>query len=217
MLRIHHIGGIEGLGPVEKLKNQEAEWIVYDADNGSLNKTEMQCHFINKCISDKDGEAIFYIMSDPAASSLLKPNENASKIVLSGKKWGDTCKVVDKTIIETHRLDTLIDNKEIPEIDFLSVDAQGADLSIIKSTGKYLKDVLGVICEVEFFPLYKNQPLFYEIAEFMYKNGFIMVEGYNRQDFHKQIICSEFLFIKSPNLLNEEQKEKLNILIRCFL
>src|ERR1700730_4622562 len=60
--------------------------------------------------------------------------------------------------------------------DFLSIDAQGATLLILKGAQRALKTgIFGIRCEVEFKALYKNQPLFGDIAAYLAKRGFVLV------------------------------------------
>src|SRR5947208_16966981 len=64
---------------------------------------------------------------------------------------------VEKTeTIETVRLD---DIKPPLAVDFLKVDAQGYELEIMRHGTTALANTLVIECEVEFGPVYREQPL----------------------------------------------------------
>ena len=73
--------------------------------------------------------------------------------------------------VETRRLD---DIKEISDIDFLKLDVQGAELDVIKGASRLLKDTLVVHTEVEFIPLYRNQPLFGDVDVALRSHNFLI-------------------------------------------
>ena len=41
-------------------------------------------------------------------------------------------------------------------IDFIKIDVQGAELDVFKGGKKALENVLKIICEMEFVPLYES-------------------------------------------------------------
>jgi FkbM family methyltransferase len=62
------------------------------------------------------------------------------------------------------------------EPDYLVLDTQGAELSILSGSVNSLNNsIVGIRCEVEFFPLYKDQPLFGHVQEFLVDNDFKLV------------------------------------------
>jgi FkbM family methyltransferase len=77
----------------------------------------------------------------------------------------------DKFEVETRCLD---DIEEIADIDFLKLDVQGAELDVIKGASRLLKDTLVVHTEVEFIPLYRNQPLFGDIDVALRSHNFLI-------------------------------------------
>lgn len=61
-------------------------------------------------------------------------------------------------------------------IDFIKLDAQGADLPIMQGAGAYLSDILAVQMELQFIELYEGQPLFHEANQFMLESGFELLD-----------------------------------------
>jgi FkbM family methyltransferase len=97
----------------------------------------------------------FYECQNPLTSSLYRPNtamlEKFSRLDLP---------VVAERDIQTHRLDDL---SEIQDIDYLKLDVQGAELDIILGGPRLLQSTLLVHTEVEFIPMYIDQPLFGDV------------------------------------------------------
>ena len=62
----------------------------------------------------------------------------------------------------------------ISVIDLIWMDIQGAELMALKGLGERIKDVNIIHSEVEFFEIYKNQPLFIEIKKYLNKRGFLL-------------------------------------------
>jgi FkbM family methyltransferase len=73
--------------------------------------------------------------------------------------------------IDTTRLD---DVEEVPGIDFLKIDVQGAELMVLRNGRTKLKDCAFVQIEMSFFALYKGQPCFAEVDRELHSQGFIV-------------------------------------------
>jgi FkbM family methyltransferase len=71
----------------------------------------------------------------------------------------------------TQKLDDLI---SAPDLDFLKIDVQGGELGVLKGASRLLSKLLLVETEVEFVPLYKEQPLFADIDAHMRGAGFYL-------------------------------------------
>jgi hypothetical protein len=78
--------------------------------------------------------------------------------------------IVKKFEVNTHRLD---DIAQVSKADYLKIDVQGAECDVFNGAQELLKDILIVHTEVEFVPLYNDQPLFAEVDQLLRKSGFI--------------------------------------------
>ena len=83
---------------------------------------------------------------------------------------GGNFTVTSTSPIKTTRLD---DVEGLPPIDFLKLDVQGAELDVLRGATQTLENVLVIESEVEFVPLYKDQPLFGEMQVFLRERGFL--------------------------------------------
>lgn len=88
--------------------------------------------------------------------------------------------------IETSRLDDLV---ELGRIDYLKIDIQGAELMVFQNALSALRPVLAIQTEVNFYPLYDNQPSFGDIDVFLRQQGFL---PHSYIHIEKRIIQSRF-------------------------
>ena len=112
--------------------------------------------------------------------------------------------------IETISLDELLTSRpEIPKPFFLRLDTQDSKLEILQGAKETLNDVVGVLAEVAFTPIYENQPLFGEINEFLNSAGYTLMDIYKGVELtnsrervgaraKRQLSWSDALFFKSP-------------------
>ncbi len=82
--------------------------------------------------------------------------------------FAEMFQVVRTETVETKRLD---DIPETEGVDFLKVDVQGAEIMVFNGARERLKSALIVDVEVEYIPLYKNQPLFADIDSALRAHG----------------------------------------------
>ena len=108
-----------------------------------------------------------YITNHPMCSSLYQPNEK----LISLYNNFEVAYLKSKSTIETISLDHFLDINNIKSLDFIKIDVQGAELDIFKGGKKRLKDILKIVSEVEFIPIYKNQPLFGDVCNFLNNYG----------------------------------------------
>ena len=73
--------------------------------------------------------------------------------------------------VQTVAIDDLA---EIQDFDAIKLDVQGAELDVLKGAQKKLSAATLVLSEVEFIPLYENQPLFGDVDGFLRAHGFLL-------------------------------------------
>jgi FkbM family methyltransferase len=110
----------------------------------------------------------FHFCSNSYTSSLYEPY---SELLNKFQHLEPGIRVNDTLEVETRCLD---DIEEISDIDFLKLDVQGAELDVIKGASRLLESTLVVHTEVEFIPLYRNQPLFGDIDVALRSHNFLI-------------------------------------------
>jgi FkbM family methyltransferase len=136
------------------------------AELEKLNRTKKENqHFLPYFIGDGSTRT-FYECNFPMTSSLFEPNKT---LLTKFQNLENLIRVVKTYPVDTKRLDDIL---EVKGTDFLKVDVQGGELLVFSGGVNMLNDVLVIHTEVEFLPLYKDQPLFSDIDAFLRSQGF---------------------------------------------
>jgi len=112
------------------------------------------------------GEHTLHITNFPMTSSLFEPDVATVSLFAN---LGELMIVERKLPVTTRRLDDL--DLGGPA-DFLKLDIQGAELMALQHATRTLAHVSVIQCEVEFVAIYKNQPLFADVDQFLRSQGF---------------------------------------------
>lgn len=131
--------------------------------------------WFNIALSDAKGTRTLHITKSQTNTSFLMPNQE----LLKQLQWSPNEPVTDHDIlkdvdVECDALDSILGSKNVRP-DYMKLDTQGSELEILKGADRVLLgDLLITEIEVEFAPLYKDQPLFADIDVFMRERGFIL-------------------------------------------
>jgi FkbM family methyltransferase len=109
---------------------------------------------------------LFHLTKHPYMSSLLEPN---IPLMERFQHLANISEVVMTQNLPTTRLD---DIAELGEIDFLQLDVQGGELEVLRGAERLIKSCVIIQTEVEFLPLYKDQPLYSDIDRHLRDRGF---------------------------------------------
>lgn len=131
-------------------------------DEGSHSKVIFRIS--NTAIHGQNGIFPFYVYDFRPLSSLFELNRKSSYRYNHAKLE----KVIDIACIT---LDSYCETEGIHP-DFLSIDAQGASLSILQGGREKIKNCLGMRIELEFFDLYRNAPLADEVLSYLRSQNF---------------------------------------------
>jgi FkbM family methyltransferase len=107
----------------------------------------------------------FHACANPLTSSLYAPN----KALLDLFQRLDLPQVGSEEV-QTRRLDAVFDG----DVDYLKIDVQGAELDVIRGAAKALSRAVLVHTEVEFVPMYQDQPLFGDIDVELRRHGYLL-------------------------------------------
>jgi len=121
-------------------------------------------------LADNPGNRLLYLTKQPACSSLYKPNINLT----TNYAVLECAREVSQVQIEVSTLDIWAKETGITYVDYIKIDTQGAELSILKGGIKILPSVRFLEVEVEFNPIYDGQPVFSDVDLFLRKHGFVL-------------------------------------------
>ncbi|MDE2038209.1 MAG: FkbM family methyltransferase [Patescibacteria group bacterium] len=139
-------------------------------------KGKARIHLIEKAASDRDGTIDFFPIDTAHAATIHEDgNTGASSLFLRNDDNGVTRERLPQrqVTVGSIALETFMREHELGSIDMLWLDAQGAELMILKGLGPRIGDVKLIQCETEFVEEYSRQPLYPEIRSFMERHGFV--------------------------------------------
>ena len=154
----------------------------------------------------------------PMCTSLYRPNEP----LLDCYNNLHVAKLKSISSVETVSLDRFTADHEIRDVDFIKIDIQGTELDVFQGGSRALRDLVAVVSEVEFVPLYVDQPLFGDVCRFLADQGlmfhkFIEIAGRtlrptianNDPNFAIQQLWADAMFVRNVPTLAELSPRKL--------
>jgi FkbM family methyltransferase len=171
------VGARQGLAPRWRRYESLIEVIGFEPDAEECERLISRvfdlpyvAHFFPVGLGSADGaKAWLHICKQPGCSSLFVPNES---LVRQFAGWQDM-QVVNQIEVPLSRLDTVLAQGDLC-VEAIKIDAQGAELDVLKGMGVLLPSTLVVELEVEFVEQYVGQPVFREIDAFMHDAGFVL-------------------------------------------
>ncbi|WP_439549206.1 FkbM family methyltransferase [Falsiroseomonas sp.] len=151
------------------LRAGQAEVVGFEPDAAALSTLNARKgpheRYFPHAVGD-GGRHTLRVCQAPGMTSLLEPDPATLNLFHGFPDWG---RVLDRVELDTVRLD---DVPETAGADLLKLDIQGAELMVLRHAEARLRDALVVQAEVEFLPLYKDQPLFGDVDAFLRGQGF---------------------------------------------
>ncbi len=122
---------------------------------------------------ERAGVLDFHLTAKQQASSLFLPNQEIFDRYPSPERVA-----TQRTMqIKVDTLANQLNDAGIDRVDFIKLDAQGAELNILRGSEDLpLRSVVGLEIEVEFLPLYHGQPLFGDVDEYVRSLGYELFE-----------------------------------------
>ena len=198
--------------------NKYFESILVDPLKNSLEGKE-STHTINKGLWSSKGVRKLYILNKrPQSSSMYEPDKKSLSIYGFEEK---DFHLFDVSKIETVECDTLSSSLKalnINTLDYLKIDTQGAELEILKGLENYRP--LLIKCEVQIFPMYKEEPSWTEVTDLLYKLGYI-VSDWKKIGSHAtrapvemdMVFIPNFLIESGKKLILEKEKEFISLML----
>ncbi|WP_375561853.1 FkbM family methyltransferase [Bernardetia sp. OM2101] len=158
-------------------------------------------------LSNENGTATFHVSSGTPenidnedttdygnkSSSLLSPELHTST-----HQW---LKFENKIEVQTQILSDFCKEKQIPKIDFIHIDVQGAELMVFEGAYEFIKNIDCIWMEVEEIELYKGQPLKPDVEKFMYKRDFFKVLDTTNGQAGDQFYAKKDFFIAKKGIM----------------
>jgi len=221
-LYIVDVGARDGMHSRWNKFTSSYKGILFEPDPKEYKLLKSKCGknliVLNSALSDSAGELDFHLCQKPGVSSVYWPNID----FLSKFPEVERFDVVKNIKVQADTLNNQLKKNNISDIDFMKIDTQGHELSILHGSVDYLDNLVGLEIEVEFVPLYKKQPLFNEVDSFIRKHGFELFdlkryywkrkESKNTRNQKGQLVFGDALYFKTPEqvlLMNRVTQEKI--------
>ena len=124
-------------------------------------------------LARKSGTHTLYVPKRTTGASLYPPNPEFLDRFDNDAYWDQ----VRSVQIECSSYADFLKLKRKKAPNLIKLDTQGSELDILSTfTDEQWKDVICVETEIEFFEIYKGQPLFKDVHEFMVSKGFELLD-----------------------------------------
>lgn len=171
-------GGRYGLHPSWKPFKGELDYYLFEPDPTEAKRlTQKYAHrkdevkVVDKAVSEKDGNLTINFFRNRAMSS------SVTRAPISALFHGERKQEVD--IVESITCDAVsVDSfctKNNLSLDFLKLDTEGTEFSILQGAKNQLKNIIGVRCEVAFDQIFEGMPMFGDVHAFLIKEGFCLL------------------------------------------
>ncbi len=166
--------------------------------------------YFNTALHNRRGSIALHVARDGGLSSIFEPDRQFLDTFPESARF-DTLEVRQ---IQTDTLDNVLQADGVTDVDFVKADTQGSELHVLQGgAGILASTVSGVEVEVEFAPIYKDQPLFADVDRFLRGLGYLLFDlrpchwkrasGRALGGPHGQIIWADALYLKNiPALLD---------------
>lgn len=141
-----------------------------DTFNSTLNRNNIQ--FFDIALFNKEASMPFFITHNKQCSSLLKPNYKLLQLFSNIEDF----KIETTSNILTKRLDTVLDENGINDVDLLKIDVQGVAYEVLEGSVRVLENTYAIEVETEFVQLYEQEKLFPEIHNFLTAKNFVLID-----------------------------------------
>jgi FkbM family methyltransferase len=180
---------------------QESRVVAIEAEAANMAKAREalapfgeRVQLIDGAVAAHAGAIQFHVNSHDGTHSTLPIGEL--------RYWQSHVGETETRTVQAFRLDDLFEGQSI---DVLQMDIQGGELEALRGAERLMAQgqVKAIYLEVEFHPLYKGQPLFWEIGAFLAARGYHLYSLYDRH-YHannpRVMSWSDALFLSSALL-----------------
>jgi FkbM family methyltransferase len=167
------IGSSGGLPPVWRPAEAHLRMVAFDPDpRAASEQGRPGWTYLGSGLHRDRRKAALHLTRKQQCSSIFEPNREFLRAFPDPGRYD----VVDRREIECDSLDAQLAAAGIASTDFVKLDAQGAELYILEGGPAILETALGLEVEVEFAPIYIDQPLFADVDTFLRRRGFQLMD-----------------------------------------
>ena len=167
---------------------------------------------IKGAVCDYDGSITFYPINQEKTKTTWKDgNPGASSLFKSNGKYTVETYVQDEITTNCHRLDTIMNKHNIPCVDIIWMDLQGAELLALKGLGNKLSSVEYLYTEVSHKEMYTGQIMYKELNDYMIKNNFSILNKLRLSGWQEDVV-----YKKKSGDMNSITINNYKVIIDCF-
>jgi FkbM family methyltransferase len=147
-------------------------------------------------IADKEGEQVFNINKSIDTSSFLDSQATG----LNSDQQVQTISQVNVPVITVDKYAELYSHKRI---NVLKLDIQGSELNALNGAKDLLRErkIDLIFCETYFVQQYVHQPLFFDIANFLIKYGYVIQDIYHPIYGKGKLAWCDTLFVRNDLII----------------
>lgn len=160
--------------------------------------------YFNIALHDRRGSIPLYIARDRGLSSIFEPDRAFIDAFPEAQRFD----LEEVENVEVDTLDNQLATRGLDDVDFIKADTQGSELFVLKGAAQALAaSALGVEVEVEFTPIYRDQPTFADVDAFMRGLGYLLFDlkpcywkraaGWTLGGPYGQIVWADALYLRS--------------------
>jgi FkbM family methyltransferase len=156
---------------------KDTKYVGFEADAeecARLNARPRPEHrYISAFLADRSGQRTFYVTRSAACSSLLQPNTS----FLDQFALASLFQIERQLTVLTATLTDSLAAAGVDSPDFIELDTQGTELEILSGAERLIaSSVVGLQVEVEFGPMYVDQPLFPDVDQYLRDRRYYLLD-----------------------------------------
>ncbi|MDP6683394.1 MAG: FkbM family methyltransferase [Desulfobacterales bacterium] len=162
---------------------------------------------INKGLwSTKCNKVLFVTGKNPGGTSMYKPRRDGFELYNPDEEYYRLYEITEELQVECETISNSLKRLNVRELDYLKIDAQGAEYEILQGLGNYRPVLMRI--EVEIVSLYKEMPCWTKLVEYLYGLNYMTCQWDELPSHMTQSpVVVDMLFI--PNYLNKINQEML--------